>query len=124
MEKCGEKNDFKHKLRVLMHNITIQMDRIRRGQNTKKLEIIKMFGEFYGILSRHVLMFELKKYALTKKGGVCYQWTSKSSLITCPHGHTISSPETYNASNVSKVLLEDKNNTAVSEMANKPWYRN
>ena len=42
-EKCGEKTDLKHKLRVLMHNITIQMDRIRRGQNTKKLEIIKMF---------------------------------------------------------------------------------
>jgi len=42
-EKRGRKTSFKHKLRVLMHNISIQMDRIRIGHNTKRLEIIKLF---------------------------------------------------------------------------------
>ena len=37
--------------------------------------------------------------------------------------HMYRSVETSNASNVSKVPLEDKNNTCVVEMPDKPWIR-
>jgi len=43
MESYDTKTNFEHKLRVLMHTITTQIDRIRKGRNTTRLEIYKLF---------------------------------------------------------------------------------
>jgi len=42
-ESGNAKTDLKHKIRVLLHTITIQMSRIRHGQNIQRLEIWKLF---------------------------------------------------------------------------------
>ena len=42
-ESGNAKTDLKHKIRVLLHTITIQMSRIRNGQNIQRLEIWKLF---------------------------------------------------------------------------------
>jgi len=50
-------------------------------------------------------------------------FVSRQAKIDRSHVHMYRLVETYNASNVSKVPLEDKINPSVSEMADKPWYR-
>jgi len=42
-ESGNAKTDLKHKLPILLHTITTQMSRIRHGQNTQRLEILKLF---------------------------------------------------------------------------------
>jgi len=43
MESDSAKTDFQHKLRTLLRTISTQMDRIRKGQNTAKLQTLKLF---------------------------------------------------------------------------------
>jgi len=43
MENFNAKTDIRHKLCVLMHTITAQINRVRQGRNTQKLEILKLF---------------------------------------------------------------------------------
>jgi len=42
-EDDDTKTNFEHKLSVLVHTITTQIDRIRKGRNTAKLEILTLF---------------------------------------------------------------------------------
>ena len=42
-ENSDTKTKFEHKLSVLIHTITTQIDRIRKGHNTAKLEIFTLF---------------------------------------------------------------------------------
>ena len=42
-ENCDTKTKFEHKLSVLMHTIRTQIDRIRKGQITARLEILTLF---------------------------------------------------------------------------------
>ena len=53
MEDPGAKTDFKHKLHVLMDYIGTHIERIQKGQNVWKLEIVRLFYgarvQFYAI---------------------------------------------------------------------------
>ena len=53
MEDPGAKTDFKHKLHVLMDYIRTHIERIQKGQNVWKLEIVRLFYgtrvQFYAI---------------------------------------------------------------------------
>jgi len=42
-EEEGTETDFQHKLRILLHTITTQINRIKNGLNVSKLEIVKLF---------------------------------------------------------------------------------
>jgi len=53
MEDPGAKTDFKHKLHVLIEYIRTHIERIQKGQNVWKLEIVRLFYgtrvQFYAI---------------------------------------------------------------------------
>ena len=53
MEYSTEKTDFKRKLSVLMDYIATHIERIEKGQNVWKLEIVRLFYgkrvQFYAI---------------------------------------------------------------------------